>query len=110
LVENLVSAIRHFQQPIKMITVIAKQDLWVSHQPEIEEFYEKGKYSEAIEELKKAKGTQHFQHEFAYVSLTIQSLRDKSGNIVMPNTAGYDLAQSATSLKNLTDLIERFTQ
>ncbi len=110
LLENLIGVIRVAQHPIKMITVVSKQDLWLEHQSEIEKFYESGKYAETMRELQVIKGTQNFQHEYVYTALTIQSLRDKTDKIIIANTAGYDLIQHTKSLNYLLEVIERLSK
>ena len=107
---NLIGSLRSVQSPLKMVTVVAKQDLWFERQSEVQSFYEQGKYAEALAEIQAAKGTQNFQHEFVYTALTIQSLRDKTGRIITPNTAGYDLVQSKESLDRLFEVIEKFAK
>ena len=107
LFEDLLTSVRQFQMPLSMITVVAKQDLWYEHRDEVRAFYEDGKYAETVADLRGIKGAQNFQHEFVYTSLTVQNLKDKSGQIIAANTAGYDLALHTESLNYLFEVLER---
>jgi hypothetical protein len=110
LLQDLINSIQIIQKPLKMITVVAKQDLWCEDQSEIAGFYEKGNYARTISEIQAIKGTENFQHEFVYASLTIQSLRDKTDKKIILNTAGYDLIEHIKSLNQLIETIEKLSQ
>jgi hypothetical protein len=96
--------------PIKMITLVTKQDLWWNERDAVQEFYERGEYRRHIERLLTAKGTQHFVHEYGYVSLSLQNLKTADGQILSLTTAGYDDTIRFESLSQLTELINRLIE
>lgn len=78
-------------QPIWMVTLVTKQDLWWKERAKVQDYYVKGEYGMAIDELASAIGHRNFQHEFIPVSLTLSSLASRDGQVFAPTTAGYDM-------------------
>ena len=96
--------------PVRMITLITKQDLWWTESDAVIAHYESGEYQTAIETIAQAKGTQRFQHEYAYAALCHQNFKQSDGVVIKQTVAGYDDELRIGALTGLFDLMERFTK
>ncbi|GAB4463953.1 MAG: hypothetical protein OHK0029_33420 [Armatimonadaceae bacterium] len=108
IIEGLADHLRNTTFPLKMLTLVTKQDLWWGQRDQVREFYEQGEYATFIERIQQVKGQQNFVHEFAYVSLTLQNLRTHDGKEIALTTAGYDDLDRFENLEKVTQIVERF--
>ncbi len=87
-----------------LITAVTKQDLWWDKSEDFKQFYEQGEYHEELTKLLAAVDKHRIQHEYAYMSLVIQSF--KANNAVLrKNLAGYDQPQQLQSIRGLQKTI-----
>jgi hypothetical protein len=70
-----------------IFTVIMKQDLWWDERNEVEEFYERSRYNDVIEEFGRNRRVTHI---LSPVSLMRVNLRDKHRNIIKCHSSQYD--------------------
>ena len=96
--------------PLKILTLVTKQDLWWNQRETVKQHYEMGKYAELLKKVRSAKGEQNFAHEYGYTSLHLQNLKTVDGKIIALTTAGYDDSIRMTSLERLIEVVEGFTK
>lgn len=68
--------------PLWLLSVVAKQDLWWSERQSVERFYRYGEYGAIIASLANKRGAETFQHEFAFTSLVIQNLTSGQNEVL----------------------------
>jgi hypothetical protein len=94
---------------IWMITLVTKQDLWWPERYNVEKYYKDGEYDKCIQRIISVKGAENFSHNYYSVSLILENLRTKDGNVLASTTSGYDqqikTANLTNFLKGLNDLI-----
>jgi hypothetical protein len=104
----LQSIVSHFESssnPIWMLTVVAKQDLWWDKRHSVREHYENGEYNNIISSIRQKKGTK-FNHDYISTSFRWENLR-AGAEVWMPTVSGYDeMIRDA----NLYKLSESFRQ
>lgn len=96
--------------PLKMLTLVTKQDLWWNDREDVKRHYESGEYAVQIARVRTVKGEQHFAHEFGYVSLCLHNLKTADGKTIGATTAGYDDNLRFTHQKRMLEIIEGFTR
>ena len=84
-----------------LLTLVTKQDLWWEDRAEAESFYTTGDYAAEIEKIKNHHGGRLFRHELALTSLVISNFETGKGELLKPNTAGYDHKHHVQTLRNL---------
>lgn len=108
--QDLAANLRTTTIPLKMLTLVTKQDLWWSEQEQVTQYYEAGEYSAQIAKRRETKGEQHFLHEFAYASQYLQNLKTGDGKIISQTTAGYDDPLVFAGQQRVFEIIEGFTK
>ncbi len=88
-------------QKFWFISLVTKQDLWIDDKKQVQEFYSSGQYAQEIERIKARLGSQSFRYEFALTSLVISNFVTGKGEVLKPNTEGYDQLHQAQSLRLL---------
>lgn len=106
--EDLLPHLKSAAGKLRMLTFITKQDLWWSERQRVRDHYEKGRYNELIEELRKHKGTANFSHD--YVSASLNLLNFKTEDATLTETvAGYDnalrIANYHNAIKHIRGLV-----
>jgi adenylate kinase family enzyme len=96
--------------PIKLITVVVKEDLWYPNNTDVRRYYEQGEYTTILQHLRSQRGEINCPHEFIYVSLTSHNLADKSGKVLANIVEGYDDVKRHHSQEQLMNVLERFTR
>ena len=106
LLENL----KPIKKPIRMVTLIAKEDLWVSNAKNVSDFY----YEDYLNEVNKfskerAEEEKSFLHHFTSASLIHSNFIVKKGQksaILAQTSQGYDLSLQFASISKLFDTFE----
>lgn len=91
------------REPIWLISLISKEDLWVPSRENVEEFYRIGPYAKAVSDVTTSRLPHNFRHEIVFASLIINNFRTSRGEPLAHNTAGYDAAAQKDSLARLKD-------
>lgn len=89
--EKLVNGLFANENPIWMITLITKQDLWWDKREAVKEHYTTGRYNEIINRLSSELGSKGFQHEYIPVSLAIGNMKTETGETLASTVSGYDM-------------------
>jgi ABC-type cobalamin/Fe3+-siderophores transport system ATPase subunit len=107
--EILINGLSAQTKPIKILTVIVKQDLWYSQSKSVMEFYQNGAYEKQINRLRMQLGSANFQHEIIPIGLTFSNFKSKSGVELAKTTSGYNFPINLVYRKALLDYLEQFT-
>lgn len=107
---DLASYLEKTTIPLKMLTLVTKQDLWWNEREDVKRHYESGEYAAQIARVRSTKGEQHFSHEFGYVSLCLNNLQAGDGALVAATTAGYDDNLRFANQQRVFEMIEGFAR
>lgn len=110
ILQGLVENLKVTTIPVKMLTLVTKQDLWWSESEQVKQHYESSVYAEQIAQIQAAKGEHHFIHEFAYASLHLHNLKTGDGKIIAQTTAGYDDELRVAGQQRAFEIIEGFAK
>lgn len=108
LLDKLVS---YFEQSpatdLHFLTVVTKEDLWWLEREAVQKHYEEGEYKTILDRLYRGR---QFRHEFAYLSLRRENLKNAQEETPgVPTAPGYDdvllYAHQEQALKVLKELI-----
>jgi GTPase SAR1 family protein len=110
LFRELTETLKYRKAQIKILTVVLKQDLWKDKSDQVQDFYEKGDYKTILTELQNHIGEKNFHHEFLYVSLRSQNLKDKSNKNIALTVSGYDDFERHESQQKLLNLLAGWTK
>ena len=110
IVTDLAAYLEKTTTPLKMLTLVTKQDLWWNEREDVTRHYENTEYATQIARIRAAKGDQHFAHEFGYVSLCLSNLKSGDGTLIAPTTAGYDDNLRFTYQQRVFSIIESFAR
>jgi len=107
LLTKLLPYLKTVAEKLWVLVVVLKQDLWVTDQSRVEDYYERsGPWSVLMNDLRKAMSGKPFWLHTVYSCLHIQNYTTKDGSeIIKRNTAGYD---AVSQRKALTGLLEVF--
>ncbi|WP_309714439.1 hypothetical protein [Armatimonas sp.] len=76
---------------LRFLTLVTKEDIWWPEHDTVIAHYEQGEYKKLIDRLFSQKGRDNFHHEFAYLSLRHENLKNASeSTIAFPTAAGYE--------------------
>jgi hypothetical protein len=75
---------------------------------QVADHYQKGQYEEQIQILRNKLGSVNFSHEYCSASLIIRNFTSGAGEMILPNTSGYDEALKLANLSRLFRTIESF--
>ena len=106
--QQLIQGMSAVTNPIWMITLITKQDLWWDHRTAVRKYYESGEYGRIIRKLAQEIGERRFQHEFIPVSLTLSSLASQNGDVFAATTQGYDHSIHQRYLLSMFERVHAF--
>ena len=95
------------KRDVRMITLVAKQDLWWESRPEVKSHYVSADndYRKAINSLRDRMGAEHFRHEFCSVSFGRISHRDPAERVIFSTAGGYDDKIQNANLRNFQSII-----
>ena len=107
-VRDILKAAAKSESTVRMMTFVAKQDLWWEQRKEVKNFYElSGDYAEVVKDA----ASDAFTHSTVSCSLVHRNFRDGHGNILANTAAGYEsetrLANLDYSLKGIRSLFTR---
>jgi len=109
LMKELSHRIKDAQEPVKMITLVTKQDLWWKEREQVKGFYTNGGYNDIIQNIYKKKGENHFQH--VYVSASFIHNNFNIGKDVLKLTnEGYDQVLKIQNLEAFMNEYNAFLQ
>lgn len=101
LTESLVAS----PKKVWLLSVVAKQDLWVADEADAHAFYSSGEYDRIVRDVSARRTPQSFCHEIAFVSLLIANLISPKAELLRKNTAGYDQRAQTESVRRLFEAI-----
>lgn len=110
ILERLSTHIAASSNPIWLLTLITKQDLWWLERAVVEQFYHAGKYARIIGEIENKKGSSNFRHEVLPVSLVISRFLTGKREHLADNVAGYDQSLQVSSLRILFETLDSLRQ
>jgi len=99
---------RQKRRKLFLITLVTKQDLWWNDRLQVTDHYQKGQYEEQIQILRNKLGSVNFSHEYCSASLIIRNFTSGAGEMILPNTSGYDEELKLANLSQLFRVIESF--
>ncbi|MDQ2730926.1 MAG: hypothetical protein M3Y56_04650 [Armatimonadota bacterium] len=103
---ELVPRLKDAPGKLWMVTVVTKQDLWWPNRTEVLPFYENGEYNEFIEEIRRNRGESSFPHFYVPASLLIGNFRTEAGELLAPNSSGYDQQLQMASVQKLMNKLD----
>lgn len=106
----LLQNLRPIKKPIRMVTLIAKEDLWISNSQDVNDFYF-AEYSKIINDFSKERTIENksFLHHFSTASLIHSNFIVRKGEnsaILAKTSQGYDLSLQFSSISRLFDTFE----
>jgi len=108
--QKVVDAVALCDQPIWLLTLVAKQDLWWNEHSKVEKYYSTGVYQDLAGRCLGRKDPKRFRYEIAYVSFVLQNLTTGRKELLKNTVGGYDtLKQTETFerfLKTLKGLVD----
>jgi hypothetical protein len=110
MLEKLIHGLSAARNPMWMVTLVTKQDLWWDKRLEVKDFYENGPYSKKIDEFARSLGQRAFQHESLPVSLTIGNMSTPSGETIANTVSGYDMARHVSYLQSMFSKLNEATE
>lgn len=90
MLRKIAEELSNLSQPVWMVTIVNKQDLWWDQRQDVRHYYERGEYNQVIQAIGAAIGIRNFQHEYVPASLTIGNFQTLSGEILTSTVSGYD--------------------
>ncbi|PZN77065.1 MAG: hypothetical protein DM484_15310 [Candidatus Methylumidiphilus alinenensis] len=107
---DLLSALRHVNHPLCIVTVVNKQDLWWNERRNVREYYSSGNYGKCLAEFVSEVGGRGIQHEFIPISSVVTNLTTQNNEILASTCAGYDQAIHLRHLHALFNKMEAVMQ
>lgn len=98
--ERLAQSIKLTPQPLWVLTVVAKEDLWFESRPEVHRHYRDGDYGRALTRALSGSSCTH-RVEVAFGCLAQLNFSTGQNELLAKTTAGYDWPQFADSWKRL---------
>jgi hypothetical protein len=96
--------------PLAMITLVTKQDLWWPERGEVKSFYETGSYNTLIEQVRQTRGERNFRHVYWSASLGILNYQTGSNELLRHNAEGYDQSLQQGNYSLLIESILNLTK
>lgn len=94
---------------LRLMTVVAKQDLWWPERRRVHEFY-RAELDPMLDQVAKHCGTGAFRHELISASMALRNFTSPAGEQLKLTTSGYDQPLRLTNLKyfleQLTSLLQ----
>ena len=110
LLEELFPRLCDAPDPLSMITLVTKQDLWWTERNSVKEFYEKGAYNLVIEQIRQKRGENNFRHIYWSASLGILNYQTDRSELLHPNSEGYDQLLQQGNYSRLVESILSLTK
>jgi len=114
--QDLAKGLENLTRPFRMLTLVAKEDLWADRRDEVQAHYgdlETSAYAQAVQDLAEkfeANGVKMY-HNFLPVAQISENLVTPKGDLLVPTVAGFDGARRRNSvygaLRYFTDLLGR---
>ena len=89
-----------------LMSLVTKQDLWWDERSTAEAFYNEGEYAAEVAKIQNHHGGRLFRHELALASLVISNFETGKGEMLKPNSAGYDHKHHVRSLQDVLGKLE----
>ncbi len=100
-------AVEQCAERMWVLTVVTKQDLWDGERRQVESHYRAGVIGQAVERVRGRLGDARFRHEWVFCSLLIRNWTTEAGEVLRPNTAGFDHPQHARGVRSLFDTVQQ---
>ncbi len=110
LLEELFPRLCDAPDPLSMITLVTKQDLWWPDRNEVKSFYETGSYNAVIELMRRKRGERNFRHVYWSASLGILNYQTGRNEILRHNAEGYDQSLQQGNYNHLVESILSLTK
>jgi hypothetical protein len=104
-IQNLSHHVQLCQDKLWVLTLVTKQDLWWKDRDRVTQHYLQGVYEAEILNMLGQYDPKNRRHETALASLVINNFRDGVGELIQPNTAGYDHREQVDSLRRLFEVV-----
>jgi hypothetical protein len=106
-IADLSHRIKDSKNPVSLITLVTKQDLWWKDRDSVSEHYLNGAYNRCIEDILAQKGKEGFQHE--YISISLVSNNFNIGNEIFKEIeAGYDENLRQANLNHFVSIFDQY--
>lgn len=106
ILERLCDSVRMCHQPIWMMSLVTKQDLWWDERDAVEDHYSTGKYRNIVAKCMGGKESHQFRHELVFASLVIRNLVTGRDETLKSTVAGYDQSHQQKSIETLLHIFE----
>lgn len=95
-------------QPVWLMTVVLKEDLWWKDRSQVEQHYGTGDFAATIQEILESRTSSKFRHERLGGSLLIRNLwsGDSDPALLMNHDTGYDQVEQARSWRRLLEMLD----
>lgn len=109
LLRKIEKAIKQSPRPVRMVTVVTKQDLWWASRKDVAAHYQDGEYGRAIRRLSRVLGPRKFSHEIVSASLVRKNFRSQSGANLVLTARGYDDGIRQRNIVHLTECLKELS-
>ena len=106
LLDHIGNAIRICPKKMWLFTIVTKQDLWVSSEAAVVEYYTQGGWRDAITGLAVGKGPRLFRSELLFASLVICNFDSPAAERLRKNTEGYDQKAQIEKLRRVFEVLD----
>jgi GTPase SAR1 family protein len=110
LIEELFPRLCDAPDPLSMITLVTKQDLWWPERDQVKSFYGQGRYNTFIEQVRQKRGDRNFRHVYWSTSLGILNYQTGRNELLRPNAEGYDQSLQQGNYSRLVESILNLTK
>jgi len=104
--DRLSPLLRACLEPVWLLTVVTKQDLWCDEQEPVERHYRGGRFAAEIDRIRQKLGSRNFRSELVFCSLTISNFVTGERELLRENTAGYDSRRQIQSVHQLIETLD----
>lgn len=97
-------AVRRCAEPIWLLTLVTKEDLWWDQRAEVDKHYSQGTYGKVIKLCLGGKSERNLRHEVVSASLVSRNLVTGRDEVLKKTASGYDAPLQAKSFEKLLEV------
>lgn len=105
IVERLAPFLSRTPNPLWILTVVMKQDLWFDRAADVDRFYREGAFGKAVSKTLSQATAGRIRYEVAALSLIHQNFVTGRSELLKQTVAGYDWDQQAKALKEFSRVL-----
>ncbi len=104
-IKNLSHHVQLCENKLWILSLITKQDLWWKDREQVSQHYLQSAYETEILNMLGQHDPKKRRHKSTFASLVINNFKNGEGELLQPNTAGYDHKEQVDSLRVLFETV-----